>query len=170
MFTNGARVLVCILLTLVAVLAFYFKVYEITLLAVFFIGYVIWGYYKEGTVVLAAKQYKNGDFTKAKELLYSIKNPNLLSKKRLPYYEFILGSIALKEADYDEAEIHLSKAAFLGLRAGDIIASLLHLANIALRNRDREKGFAWLAETKDLPLTSRQKSIIENIERELKKI
>lgn len=170
MFTNQARVLVCILLALVALLATYFKVYEITLLAVFFIGYVIWGYYKEGTVVLAAKQYKNGNFEKAKTLLYSIKNPEKLSKKRLPYYEFILGSIALKEADYAEAEAHLSRAAFLGLRAGDIISSLLHLANIALRNKEKEKGLAWLAETEDLPLTSRQKSIIENIEKELKKI
>ena len=170
MFTNGARLVVGILLALAGLLAAYFGVYEMALLSAFFIGYVIWGYYKEGTVVLAAKVYKNGDYEKSKELLYSIKNPEKLSKKRRPYYEYILGNIALKELDYPSAEEHLSKAAFLGLRAGDIIASLLHLANIALRNKDKEKGLAWLAETKDLPVTSRQKSIIENIEKELKKI
>ncbi|MFD1630060.1 tetratricopeptide repeat protein [Pseudopedobacter beijingensis] len=170
MFTNKARGLVCFLLALAGILAFYYQVYEISLLAAFFIGYVIWGYYKEGTVVLAARCYKNGDYQKSKELLYSIKNPSSLSKRRLPYYEFILGNIALKEMDYEEAEEHFSRAAFLGLRKGDIIACLLHLANISLKSRNKEKGLAWLAETENLPLTPRQKHIVENIEKELKKI
>lgn len=170
MFTNKARVLVCCLLALVAVFALYFEVPEITVLAVFFILYVIWGYYKEGTVVLAAREYKNGNYEKAKELLLSIQNPQLLSKRRLPYYEYILGSIALKQMDYSSAEEHLSRAAILGLRAGDIIASLLHLANISLRNQEKEKGLAWIAEVKKIPLSARQESILENLEKELLRI
>ncbi|RRN77690.1 tetratricopeptide repeat protein [Pseudoxanthomonas sp. SGD-10] len=170
MFTNQARFIVCCLLALSALLAYYYEVYEISLLGVFFIGYVIWGYYKEGTVVLAARKYKNGQYEESKELLMSIKKPHLLSKRRLPYYEFILGSIGLKQMDYSQAEQHLSKAAVLGLRAGDIIAALLHLANIALRNQEREKGMAWIAEARKMPLSSRQKSILENIEKELLKV
>lgn len=169
MFTNKARVLVCCLLAVSALFALYYEVYEIAAMAVCFILYVIWGYFKEGTIVLAAKEYKNENYEKAKELLLSVKNPQLLSKKRLPYYEFILGNIALKQMDYSSAEQHLSRAAVLGLRAGDIISSLLHLANIALRNGEKEKGLAWIAEAKKIPLSARQKSILENLEKELLK-
>lgn len=170
MFTNKARVLVCVLLALATLLALYKEVYEIALLGIFFILYVVWGYFREGTVVLAAQEYKRGNYEKSKSLLLSIKNPNLLSKKRLPYYEFILGNIALKQADYPTAEQHLGRAVVLGLRAGDIIASLLHLANISLRNKDKETGLIWIAEAKKIPLSARQKNVAENLEKELLRI
>ncbi len=170
MFTNQARILVCILLGLAALLAAYFRVYEIAAFGVLLIGLVVWGYFKEGTVILAAKQYKNKQYEKAKELLLSIKNPDRLNKRRRPYYELILGNIAVQYMDYEEAERHLGKAAVMGLRASDLGTAIMHLANISLRKKDKEKGLLWIAQAKKIPLPARQQSILENLEKELHKI
>lgn len=170
MFTNPARVAVCILLLFVVAIAAYLKVYEVAALSFLLIGLVIWGSFKEGTVVLAAKQYKDKNYEKAKELLLTIKNPELLNKKRKPYYEFLLGSIAVNQLNYQIAELHLGNSAVLGLRASDLGVALMHLANISLRNQDKQKGMVWIKQAEKLPLTSKYKSILSNIEKELQKI
>ena len=170
MFTNPARIAVCILLLFVVAIATYLKVYEVSAFSFMLIGLVIWGYFKEGTVVLAAKQFKDNNYEKAKELLSTVKNPELLNKKRKPYYEFLLGSVAVNQLDYHTAELHLGKAAVLGLRANDLGVALMHLANISLRNQDKQKGMIWIYQAEKLPLTAKYKSIISNIEKELQKI
>lgn len=170
MFTNQARILVCVLLALVAGLATWLKVYEISALSVMFIALVMWGYYKEGPIILAAKQFKIKNYKKSKALLHSVKNPELLNKRRKPYYHFMLGSIAVADAEYDLAELHLGKSAVLGLRAHDLGVALMHLANISLRNKDKEKGMAWIKQAENLPLTAKYKSILSNIEKEIQKI
>lgn len=170
MFTNQARVLVCVLLLLVSALAGYYKVYEIAALAIMLAGLVIWGYFKEGPLILAAKQYKLKNYQKAKDLLLSIKKPEYLNKRRKPYYQFLMGNIAVNQMDYANAEYHLGKAAVMGLRANDLGVALMHLANISLRNKDKEKGMAWIQQAEKLPLTEKYKSILKNIEKELRQI
>ncbi|MFC5284450.1 tetratricopeptide repeat protein [Pedobacter alpinus] len=170
MFTNKARIAVSCLLFLVAAFAAYLKVYEIAALALMFIALVIWGYFKEGPIILAAKQHKLKNYQKAKELLLSIKRPALLNKRRKPYYEFMLGCIAVHQLDFGNAEYHLGKAAVLGLRANDLGVALMHLANISLRNKDKEKGLEWIRQSEKLPLTAKYKSILNNIEKEIQKI
>lgn len=170
MFTNQARFIVCVLLLLVSALAAYFKVYEIAALAVLLAGYVIWGYYKEGPIILAAKQYRLKNYEQAKELLQSVKNPELLNKRRKPYYRFLLGNIAVNQFDYDSAEYQLGQAASLGLRANDLGVALMHLANISLRKKDKVNGMVWIKQADKLPLTAKYKSIISNIEKELQQI
>lgn len=170
MFTNQARILVCVLLLLVSALAGYYKVYEITALAIMFTGLVVWGYFKEGPIILAAKQYKLKNYEKAKELLLTIKNPEYLNKRRKPYYEFLLGNISVNQMDYADAEYHLGKAAVMGLRASDLGVALMHLANISLRNKDKEKGMVWINQAEKIPLTEKYKSILKNIEKELLQI
>lgn len=170
MFTNQARILVCVLLALVAGMATWLKVYEIAALSGMFIVLVIWGYFKEGPIILAAKQFKVKNYTTAKALLQSIKKPEFLNKNRKPYYHFMLGSIAVAEADYSNAEFYLGKAAVLGLRANDLGVALMHLANISLRNKDKQKGLLWIKQAENLPLTAKYKSILSNIEKEIQKI
>jgi len=170
MFTNQARIVVAILLSLVVFFAAFFKVYEIAAFTLLLVGLVLWGYFKEGTVVLAAKQYRLKNYEQAKELLLSIKNPNYLNKRRKPYYEFLLGNIAVNQLDYVNAELHLGKAAILGLRANDLGVALMHLANISLRNKDQEKGLVWIKQADQLPLTAKNKNIINHIATELQKI
>lgn len=170
MFTNKGRVLVCFLLGMVAILAAYFVVYEIVAFCIVLIGLVIYGYFKEGTIIVAAKQYKKEEYQLAKELLESIKYPKYLSKKRKPYYEYLLGNIALHQMDYKKAEMHLANAAKIGLKARDLGSAIMQLANISLRENNKEKGLAWIAQAEKIPLSSRQKSILQNIEKELQKI
>lgn len=170
MFTNPARIMVCILLLIVVAIAAYVKVYEIAALGLMLIGLVIWGYFREGTIVLAAKQYKDKNYEKARELLLTVKNPKFLNKKRKPYYEFLLGNIAVNQLDFGKAELHLGNAAILGLRANDLGVALMHLANISLRNQDKEKGMVWINQSEKLPLTDKYKSILSNLKKELQKI
>ncbi|WP_017257063.1 hypothetical protein [Pedobacter arcticus] len=170
MFSNQARILVCVLLAMVAGLAAWLKVYEISALSGMFIALVMWGYFKEGPIILAAKQFKVKNYSNAKVLLHSVKNPELLNKRRKPYYHFMLGSIAVADADYDTAELYLGKSAVLGLRASDLGVALMHLANISLRNKDKEKGMVWIKQAENLPLTAKYKSILSNIEKEIQKI
>ena len=170
MFSNQARILVCILLAMAAGLAAWLKVYEISALSGMFIALVIWGYFKEGPIILAAKQFKLKNYSTAKSLLHSVKNPELLNKRRKPYYHFMLGSIAVADADYNTAELYLGKSAVLGLRASDLGVALMHLANISLRNKDKEKGMVWIKQAENLPLTAKYKSILSNIEKEIQKI
>ncbi|OAQ38412.1 hypothetical protein A5893_13355 [Pedobacter psychrophilus] len=96
MFTNQARILVCIALLLVAGLAAFFKVYEISALSGMFVGVVIWGYYKEGPLVLAAKQFKLKNYDNSLALLSSIKNPDLLNKKKKTLLLFPFGKYCNK--------------------------------------------------------------------------
>jgi hypothetical protein len=170
MFTNQARILVCVLLLLVSALAGYYEVYEISAFAVMLAGLVIWGYFKEGPIILAAKQYKLKNYQKSKDLLLTVKNPEYLNKRRRPYYEFLLGNISVNQMDYTNAEYHLGKAAVMGLRANDLGVALMHLANISLRNKDKEKGMVWINQAEKLPLTEKYKLILKDIEKELRQI
>jgi hypothetical protein len=167
MLSNSARIFVSLLLVLIAAFAAYYQVYQISAFSLLLMGLIIWGYFKEGTVILAAKQFKNKNYEAAKALLQSIKYPDKLNKRRKPYYQLILGNIALQQMDYETAEIHLGKAALLGLKANDLGSSLMHLANISLRNNNKTKGLYWIAEAGKLPLTEKYKLIIKNIELEL---
>ena len=170
MFSNQARVLVCVLLALVAGFAAWLKVYEISALSGMFICLVIWGYFKEGPIILAAREFKVKNYQKAKDLLLSVNKPELLNKRRKPYYYFMLGSIAVANSDYDLAELNLGQSAVLGLRASDLGVALMHLANISLRNKDQDKGMVWIKQAENLPLTAKYKSILGNIEIEIQKI
>lgn len=170
MLSNSARIYVSLLLILIAGFAAYYQVYQIAAFSLLLMGLIIWGYFKEGTVILAAKHFKNKNYEAAKVLLQSIKKPEYLNKRRKPYYQILLGNIALQQMDYENAEVHLGKAAILGLKANDLGSTLMHLANISLRNKNKTKGLYWIAEAGKLPLTEKYKSIIKNIELELQKI
>lgn len=170
MLTNQARIFISLLLILAASFAAYYQVYTMAAFAILLIGMVVFGYFKEGTVILAAKQLKYKNYEKAKDLLLSIKNPERLNKRRKPYYHLILGNIALQQLDYTTAQANLEKAATLGLKANDLGSTLMHLANISLRNKNKTQGLYWIAEADKLPLTEKYKSILKNIAHEIDKL
>lgn len=170
MLTNTARIFVSLLLILAAAFAAYYQVYPIAAFGVLLTGMVVFGYFKEGTVILAAKQFKHKHYENAKALLLTIKNPERLNKRRKPYYHLILGNIALQQLNYTTAQTHLAKATTLGLKANDLGSTLMHLANISLRNKNKTQGLYWIAEAAKLPLTEKYKCILKNIEQELDKM
>src|SRR5476649_1352379 len=124
MFTNRARILVIGAFVIMLAVAVHLRVYEVAGVIVMFIGLLIWGYFKEGTIILAAKAFHHKDYDKAERLLREVSNPNWLSKKRRGFYEFIFGGICLQKQDFDEAGKHYEIAAQYPLRsANDHVAA-----------------------------------------------
>jgi len=171
MFTNQARIFViCTFAALVAVFI-YVHTYEVAAVAALLMLVMIWGYFKEGPIILAAKFYHNKDFDRAESLLMQIHKPGWLSKKRRGFYEFMLGGICLKKNDFVQAEIHYELAAQYPLRsANDHVAALVHVANISVRNANYDKAEAYLklATRQEEKISAKMKEVIAQIEKELK--
>jgi hypothetical protein len=96
MFTNRARVFVIIVFVILLLVALQWRVYQMVAVIVMFICLLIWGYFKEGTIILAAKAFHQKNYDKTEALLQQIPNPKWLSKKRRGFYEFMLGGVCLQ--------------------------------------------------------------------------
>lgn len=172
MFTKRARILVIGAFVIMLAVSINLRVYEISAVLVMFIGLLIWGYFKEGTIVLAARAFHNKDYDKAEALLQQVVNPEWLSKKRRGFYEFIFGGICLQRQDYDEAERHYEIAAQYPLRsANDHVAALVHVANISIRHNNFEKAKAYLAlaDKHEEKITAKMKEVMKRLHQELDK-
>lgn len=171
MFTNRARQLVVFVFLLVFAFTVFEGAYEISGIALLAIVFLIWGYFKEGTVILAAKDFHDKNYEKTEILLRQIVRPKLLGKKRRGYYEYMMGGIALQKQDFDRAERHYEVAALYPLRSvNDHVASLVHVANISLRQHHFEKAKAYLdlALKQENKMSSRMKEVIAKLEKEIK--
>lgn len=172
MFTNRARILVIGAFVIMLAVAAHLRVYEIAGVIIMFIGLLIWGYFKEGTIIMAAKAFHNKDYEKAESLLLQVHNPAWLSKKRRGFYEFIFGGVCLQKQDFDEAEKHYEIAAQYPLRsANDHVAALVHVANISIRHSNFEKAKAYLAlaDKHEDKITAKMKEVITKLHQELDK-
>jgi len=171
MFTNSARIILTGIFLAMALLFSYYHIYELSAVVLLFIVLIIWGYFKEGTVIMAAKKFHHKDYEKAESLLQQISNPGWLSKKRRGFYEFIMGGICLQKQDFDEAEKHYELAAQFPLRSvNDHVAALVHVVNINIRHRNYEKAKAYLqlANSHYEKITAKMKEVIAKLEKELK--
>jgi tetratricopeptide (TPR) repeat protein len=172
MFTTRARILVIGAFIIMLAAAIHLQVYQVTAVIAMFILLLIWGYFKEGTVILAAKAFHNKDYDKAEALLNEVSNPDWLSKKRRGFYEFISGGVCLQKQDFQAAEKHYEIAAQYPLRsANDHVAALVHVANISIRQGNYEKARAYLqlADKHEEKITAKMKDVIKKLEEELKK-
>ncbi|HEY0245107.1 MAG TPA: tetratricopeptide repeat protein [Mucilaginibacter sp.] len=172
MFTNRARVLVIGAFIIAFVVCINMHVYQIAAVTVMFIGLLIWGYFKEGTIILAAKAFHHKDYEKTETLLNQIPNPAWLSKKRRGFYEFILGGVCLQKQDFDAAEKHYELAAQYPLRtANDHVAALGHVVNISIRqgNFEKAKAYLQLADKYEGKINAKMKDVISRLHQELKK-
>ncbi|TSD63365.1 hypothetical protein FFF34_017370 [Inquilinus sp. KBS0705] len=172
MFTKRARILVTGLFVVLLAVILYLRVYQLAAVAVMFIVILVWGYFKQGPIVLAAKHFHNKDYFGAERLLKEVSRPDWLSKRRRGFYEFIYGGICLQKKEYDEAEKHYEIAAQYPLRsANDHVAALVHVANINVRKGNYEKARAYLQLTEKHKdnITAKMKDVIQRVEQELKK-
>jgi len=146
------------------------QVYEIAAVIGLGIALLIWGYFREGTVIMAAREFHAKNYDAAEELLKEIADPDKLSRYRRGFYEFIYGNVELHRHNYDEAEKHFQIASKFPLRnQNDRAIVLVHLANINLRKKDYERAFAYVEKAKTFKISSRVENIIEKIESEIKK-
>ena len=172
MFTNRARILVIGAFIITLVICINMRVYQIAGVAVMFIGLLIWGYFKEGTIILAAKAFHHKDYDKTENLLNQIPNPAWLSKKRRGFYEFIMGGVCLQKQDFEAAERHYELAAQYPLRtANDHVAALGHVVNISIRqgNFEKAKAYLQLADKYEGKINAKMKDVISRLHQELKK-
>jgi tetratricopeptide (TPR) repeat protein len=171
MFTNQARIVVVGIFAMLLVFFIYQHNYQLASISGMFILMLIWGYFREGPIILAAKHYHNNDYERAEELLLQIHKPEWLSKKRRGFYEYMLGGICLKKNKFDEAEQHYELAAQFPLRsANDHVAALVHVANIGLRQNNYEKAEAYLklATRQEEKISAKMKEVIARLQKELK--
>ncbi len=171
MFTNRARQLVIAVFILVLLFTIYEQAYEITGIALLAIVVLLWGYFKEGTVILAAKDFHDKNYEKTEALLRQIAQPKWLAKKRRGYYEYMMGGIALQKQDFEAAERYYEVAVQYPLRSvNDHVAALVHVANISLRqhNFDKAEAYLSLAKKQENNLTSKMCEVIIKLEKEIK--
>lgn len=170
MFTRNARLSVIFIGVLLLGWTIYEQVYEIAVVIGVGIAALIWGYFREGTVVMAAREFHHKNYERAEELLKEISDPDRLKRHRRGFYEFIYGNIELQRANYEEAERHFQIASRFPLRnQNDKAIVLVHLANLNLRKRNFDRSKAYVERAKTLKITSRVKHIIQKIETEIEK-
>lgn len=172
MFSNKARIFVLSVFFIMLVLFAYQRVYQLTAFCALMIVMIIIEYFRQGTLVLAAKYYHQKDFGKTEDLLKQIKKPELLSKKRRGFYEYMMGAICLQKNDFDAAEHHYELASQYPLRTlNDHVAALVHVANISIRqgNYDKAQAYLQLALKDKEKITAKMLAVIERLEKEIKK-
>ncbi|MGY4386517.1 hypothetical protein ACVWYN_003572 [Pedobacter sp. UYP24] len=130
-------------------------------------AFVLWSHFKHSSIVLASKYYQRGDYEKTERLLAEVPNPDRLAKKRRGYYEFMRANIALKKNEFDVAEHHFQIASRFPLGGtNDKAFVMIHLANLALRKKDKARSMAYITRAKELAVTPKAKDIISKIEKE----
>ena len=170
MMTSRLRALVLVVSFIFLAWTVYAEVYQLAAMVIGFMGYLTWSHYREGTVFIATQAFQKKDFEKAKYLLTDIKKPELLRKGRRNYYEFMMGNLALKAEEYEEAERHFQIASRLPFRRpNDKAIILVNLANINLRKKEYDRVRAYLEVARKLEVTSRVAHIIDKIENEIPK-
>lgn len=171
MLTRKARIIVIFIGVILFAWTLYSQVYEISAVIAVGIGALIYGYFREGTVVMAAREFHNKNYDRAEELLKEIADPDRLKKRRRGFYEFIYGNIELHRKNYEEAERHFQIASRFPLRTqNDKAIVLVHLANLNLRKQNIVRSRAYVEHAKTLKITSRVQNIIKKIESEIEKL
>ena len=172
MFSNKARIFVLSVFFIMLVLFAYQRVYQLTAFCALMIVMIIVEYFKQGTLVLAAKSFHQKDFAKTEVLLKQIKRPEWLSRKRRGFYEYMMGAVSLQKNDFDAAERHYELAAQYPLRTlNDHVAALVHVANISIRQGkyDKAETYLQLALKDKEKITAKMLAVIERLKQEIKK-
>jgi ATP/maltotriose-dependent transcriptional regulator MalT len=172
MFSNRVRIFIAFVFLLSLGLLLYLRIYELAAVAAMMIILLIWDYFKQGTLVVAARYFHHKEFDKAEASLKEISDPKWLSKKRRGYYEYIYGGICVQKQDFEAAEKHYEIAAQYPLQSlNDHVAALVTVANISIRHGDYEKAKAYLqlAEKHTDKITAKMKDVISKLQQELKK-
>jgi len=172
MFSNKARILVIAVFVAMLIFFAWKQVVELAAFSALMIVMIIVEYFRQGTLVLAARHYHDKDYDGAEALLKQIRKPEWLMDKRRGIYEYMLGNINLQRQDYEQAAIHYDLASKFPLRSiNDHVATLVHAANIQIRlgNNDKAEQYLVQAMTHEEKMTAKMKAVIEKLKQELKK-
>ncbi|WP_316744683.1 hypothetical protein [Pedobacter antarcticus] len=167
MFNATGRYILMAVFAIAAGISLYYEQHQLAALAGLMFLFIIWSHFKSSSILMASKSFKNGDYTRASILLAEVPDPDRLSKNRRGYYEFMMANIALKNGDYQSAEMHFQIASRfpLGTKT-DKSFVLIHLANLALRKKDKVRTLAYAEKASELANTERAKEIVQKLLKE----
>jgi tetratricopeptide (TPR) repeat protein len=167
MFSARGRFGLMAATALAAIGCLFYQENQLTAFLVLMLLLLIWSHFKQSSVLLASKHFKNGDYQATEDALDEVPDPERLAKNRRGYYEFMRANIALHREEYEEAEHHFQLASLFPLGGKtDKVFVMIHLANLALRKKDKVRILAYLERAKDMVSTPRAKEIINRIEKE----
>lgn len=167
MYNAKGRYALIAVFAISALVSIYFTQYQLAAIAAFLAAFVVYTHFKQGSVLLASKYFKNSEYDKAEQILAEIANPDRLARNRRGYYEFMKANIALQREDFEVAEFHFQIASRFPLgTTNDKAFVLIHLANLALRKKEGDRAKTYIEKAKELATSSRAKEIIKIIEKE----
>ncbi len=144
MFSNSLRLILIIISLLFGVYQFFkgelYSGYLFLVAALF----LIYGFFRYGSVWSAFQQIKNSKNTKVENLVNSVKYPNLLSNQQKAYYFFTKAVLEQDKNNLDEAEFFYIQAIEKGLKTSNDEA----IANLNLAHIYREKKMSDLAQSR----------------------
>lgn len=172
MFSNRIRFFIGFIFFMSLILLSYLRMYEFASVALVMIVLLAWDYFKQGTLVVAARYFHHKEYDKAEQSLLEIFKPQWLSKNRRGYYEFLMGGVYLQKQEFEAAEKHYEIAAQYPLRSvNDHVAALVHVANISIRqgNYDKAEAYLQLTQKNEDSINAKMKDVISRLHQELKK-
>jgi hypothetical protein len=168
MYNAKGRYALMAVFAIAGLVCLYYQQYQLAAIAGFLLAFVLWSHFKHSSILMASKHFKNGDYVRASRLLDEVPNPDRLARNRRGYYEFMRANMALKLEDYEGAETHFQIASRFPLGGkNDKAFVLIHLANLALRKKDKVRSQAYVEKAKELAVTQKAQDIISKIEKEV---
>jgi len=151
MFTPVVRFILLIICGLLAVLFAYMSSVPLIILCSFFSVFLLWGYYKRGTVFLALSKLRKNEYEAAEKIIALTSYPDKLSRSQKGYYYFIRAFTEREKDNYPEAERLFLRALAEGLKTGhDKAMSLLALADLEMIKGNKDVARDYLSQMKDL--------------------
>ena len=165
MYNAKGRYILMAMFLIAAVICLVYKQEELAAVAALFFAFVLWSHFKQSSVLLASKYYHKGDYDNAERVLGEVPSADRLARNRRGYYEFMMGNNTLKKGQYEDAERHFQIASRFPLGGkNDKAFVMIHLANLALRKKDKERLLAYTAHAKTLAVTPKAQDIIRKLE------
>jgi tetratricopeptide (TPR) repeat protein len=155
MFTPFSRIILLLLCAALSVAAAVFNIYSLLIITSIASFILLWGYFRKGSVPLALRRLRNGEYKEAEEVLAQTGNVERLEKKQKAYYLFVKGFIAREKDQYEEAKIFLEESLNEGIgNQNDIAMALLALADMEMVKNNKRKAMEYFAQLKDLKVKS----------------
>ena len=163
MFTPIVRFILLLICGLLAVLFAYLGSIPLIILCSVFSIFLLWGYYKRGTVSLALSKLRKNEYVAAEKIIALTTSPDKLSRSQKGYYYFIKAFAEREKDNYSGAESLFLRALAEGLKTEhDKAMSLLALADMEMIKGNKDVARDYLSQMKNLKV---QPSLMPSIRR-----
>ena len=151
MFTPLSRIILLLLCAGLSVVAAFFNLISVLIIASIISFILLYGYFRKGSVMLALRQLRKEDYKEAERVVDLNTQPDRLDKKDRAYYLFIKGFVAREKEQMEEAKIFLEEALQGGIKnQNDIAMAILALTDMEMVKQNRSAAKEYFLQIKDL--------------------